>query len=158
MFRVKQLKPVEYPLVNRFYKVQGYKGKARGNENIFVLQQSQIVAALRLVPLTDQWLLRGLWVDYALRRQGLGLALLNGIIDFLTISHYYCFADQDVVPFYLKAEFISPNIQTLPVPILQRFKAYQQRNARLQALIWQSPSSLDAPLDLPKYQSHLPKT
>ncbi|MGI0119373.1 hypothetical protein [Zooshikella sp. RANM57] len=158
MFSVKQLKPVEYPLVNRFYKAQGYKGKARGNENIFVLQQPQIVAALRLTPLTDQWLLRGLWVDYMLRKQGLGLALLDGIIDFLTINHYYCFAEQDVVPFYLKANFIIPDIHTLPVSILQRFKAYQQRNTGLQALMWQRPSSLDAPLGLPKCQSHWLKT
>lgn len=154
MFNVKQLMPAEYPLVNRFYKAQGYKGKARGNEIVFTLQQRQIVAALRIVPLAEQWLLRGVWVDSKLRRQGLGQALLEGITPLLTMSEYYCFAEQNVVPFYLKVGFIMQDSHTLPVPILQRFKTYQQRNAQLHSLMWQRPSSPGEHLDQPECQSH----
>jgi len=101
-FIVEQVELIRLPLVNRFYKASRYSAKAGRGEKVYVLKQGpRIVAALRLVPKPNgYYFLRSMCVDPALRGQGLGTRLLQGIAQELAEFPCYCYPFEHLELFY----------------------------------------------------------
>ena len=125
---IEELQPVAYPLVNRFFKANGHKGKARSDERVFVFKhEGRIVAALRAFPKANGYLLRSVWVDIALREQGLGLQLTRNAVQALQPSSCWCYPYAHLRHFYIKAGLIERQPFEVPESISQPWKNYQSK-------------------------------
>ena len=69
-------KEPNFRAVNKFYKREKHKGSASGEERVFVISQqqgseeSEVIAAVRLVPYESYYWLRSLYIDHSLRGKG----------------------------------------------------------------------------------------
>ena len=123
------LAPIAFPLVNRFFKTNGHKSKAKGNERVWVLRQGEIVAALRACPKAHGYLLRSVWVSRAQRREGLGTTLLQHALRELPTC--WCYAYAHLERFYERAGFICVNPEQTPADIRKPYRRYQQQGLLL---------------------------
>ena len=131
-FQFSQLSQEQFPLVNRFYKANGHKGKARGNETLYVMRETQdIIAAVRLCPKRDGWLLRSLWVAKSRRGEGIGTMLLHNVL--ATPEHHpcWCYPYDHLKAFYQAAGFQQQPADEAPEQIREPFEAYQAKGNHL---------------------------
>ncbi|MFK0572362.1 GNAT family N-acetyltransferase [Endozoicomonas sp.] len=131
-FSVAELDHLAFPLVNRFFKENGHKGKARGGERAWIARNEQgvIVAGLRASPKSAGYLLRSVWVSGNARRQGIGSRLLNQTMKdmkSLASATCWCYPYSHLETFYRRAGFIFPEIESIPSDILQPYQRYQQQ-------------------------------
>ncbi|MCP4597257.1 GNAT family N-acetyltransferase [Neptuniibacter sp.] len=130
------------PALGRFYKRNGHKGKVQPNDICFWTERDQaIVAAARLQPVAGErnsLLLRGLWVDKALRRKGLGSELLQRITHYLQeqSSNCYCLAYANLENFYKRQRFNQPSIESCPSELLAQYHSYKKRGNNLTLLFY----------------------
>ena len=122
---IEELQPEAYPLVNRFFKANGHKGKARSNERVFVLRsESKIVAALRACPRSEGFLLRSVWVAISKRGCGYGLELVKKTVQVLSPSRCWCYPYQHLRHFYVLASFKELAPEAVPSDITLPWKSY----------------------------------
>ena len=122
---VKQVEHYSLPLVKQFYKKNGMRAQAPKGEAIFIASQdTQIIAALRLSPSGDDYLLRSMFVSTELRQQGIGSHLLQQIQDTLNSIECYCFPYSHLENFYQSAGFILVDIKSVPEAIRDKFLRY----------------------------------
>lgn len=122
---VKQAEHYSLPLIKQFYKKHGMRAQAPKGEAIYIAtQDSHIVAALRLSPAANGFLLRSMCVATELRQQGVGSYLLQQIQVELGKIDCYCFPYSHLKAFYTRAGFqlISPD--TAPEAIRDKFNRY----------------------------------
>ncbi len=101
--------------LNRFYKRNGHKGKARADDLCFWLEEDEvIVAALRLTPEQEYSLMRGVWVDKQRQREGLGSELIRRSFAFWPTLPCYCFPYAHLERFYHQLGF--SNAGSTPSP------------------------------------------
>lgn len=124
---------LQSPLLGRFYKRNGYKGKIQPEDLCYWLERKgEIVAAARLLVDTSEathfLLLRGLWVHKTMRGQKLGSQLLGTIHTYAEQANknLYCLAFPHLENFYSVNSF--KKIQTNMLP--DKIKDMQQRYAR----------------------------
>lgn len=128
--------------LGRFYKRNGHKGKIQPNDICFWTERDQaIVAAARLLPVAGEknsLLLRGLWVDKALRRKGLGSELLQRITHYLQKQQRdcYCLAYCHLETFYTNQSFNRPAIGSCPTELLTQYHSYKKRGNDLTLLLY----------------------
>lgn len=131
-FRVEE--PEDYSVVDRFYRMQGYKVKTAANESIYTIhialendQASNIVAAVRLIPqLSGHFWLRNLLVAKNYRGKGIASALIRQLLPLHEPLGCYCFALPHLEHFYYRLGF---NVQPeyCPDDILQKYHQYRAR-------------------------------
>ncbi len=122
----------QYPLVNRFYKANGHKGKARGNETVYVIRDSQtIIAAARLCPKRDGWLLRSVWVAETQRGEGIGSKLLREIMAISENHPCWCYPYDHLEAFYAASGFTVLSADEVPDDIRGPFETYRQKGSRI---------------------------
>lgn len=94
-------------LVNRFYKINGDKSKARPGELVIIAyQDGVVVAALRLQAKRCSWYcLRGVCVAKSERGQGIGKRLLREASAILKPINIYCFTFPYLRGFYQDCGF-----------------------------------------------------
>ncbi|MBV0934513.1 GNAT family N-acetyltransferase [Marinobacterium weihaiense] len=107
-------------VLNRFYKRNGHKGKARPGDHAFVLHlNGQVLAGVRFEVMAEGWLMRGLWVHRNWRGQGLGRQLLQGCEVQWSAQPCYCYPYRELAAFYTRIGFVAveehvaPRLQTL---------------------------------------------
>ncbi len=129
LFKVEELNPIAFPLVNRFFKENGHKGKARGDERIWVIrdQQGDILAGLRASQKSAGYLLRSVWVGNHVRRQGIGSLLLTATLSDLKFEACWCYPYPHLETFYMAAGFVLPAIESVPTDILEPYQRYQKQ-------------------------------
>lgn len=135
-----ELPSLALPMVNRFFRDNGHKGKARGGERVFVLkkqsretadssgQQGNIIAALRACPKSRGYLLRSVWVDLRMRRLGLGCRLLTETLRLLSPAPCWCYPYAHLEAFYLKSGFTVYPSDQVPEDIAQPFERYRDQS------------------------------
>lgn len=126
---VEELNPITFPLVNRFFKENGHKGKARGDERVWVVrdQQGDILAGLRASQKPAGYLLRSVWVGNHVRRQGIGSLLLTATLSDLKSETCWCYPYPHLETFYMTAGFVFPVIESVPADIMEPYQRYQQQ-------------------------------
>jgi len=105
------------------------RAQAPKNELIYsarLQQQSAqpLVAALRLSPLGNDYLLRSMCVAVERRRRGIGLQFLQALQPVLASHKVYCFPFSHLVDFYQQANFTLISTEDAPAAIADRFLRY----------------------------------
>nr|WP_246814184.1 GNAT family N-acetyltransferase [Ferrimonas balearica] len=118
------LSPVQAPLASRFYAAEGQKERARRDERIAVLRDADgtIIAAARLSPRGDAWLLRALQVARHCQGQGLARQLMQFVLS--QPQPLWCFSLPHLQPFYRSLGFVVPDAAGVPAAIADPFAAY----------------------------------
>ena len=123
---IQLLDPIKLKLVNKFYKQSRNSGKASRSDQVWVIRNPQeIVAALRLIDVKCDLLLRSMCVKPELRKQGLGTFLLEGIVDALAIKDCYCYPFTHLVTFYRVAGFEEVAVDVVPEWISTPYHRYK---------------------------------
>jgi len=96
----------------------------KGDKIFTATVDNKLVAALRLVPTADCFLLRSMCVSAELRHQGIGTALLQAIQPELRQLACYCFPYSHLQAFYARADFMLYPADSTPQIIRDKFQRY----------------------------------
>ncbi|WP_257284513.1 GNAT family N-acetyltransferase [Endozoicomonas sp. SESOKO1] len=126
---VEELNPIAFPLVNRFFKENGHKGKASGNERVWVARcpKEKIVAGLRASPKSGGYLLRSVQVARDAQRKGIGSFFLRAALNDLNTINCWCYPFAHLEYFYQGAGFFKPEPDSVPPDILDPYLRYRQQ-------------------------------
>ena len=120
--------------VNQFYRRQKHKGSASGDERVFVIEHdSQIIAAVRLVPYEGYYWLRSLYVEQTLQGNKLGSQLLAYVHTHIT-QPIYCFPYLHLDHFYQQVGYQLINEDQMPHSILQLYTRYNRKGQGILAM------------------------
>jgi len=105
------------------------RAQAAKNDTVIIARDSQttaqkIIAALRLCPYEDSWLLRSMSVDQAYQARGIGLKILLESQQTLKDKGCYCFPYRHLQGFYQKAGFKLIHTDNASPAIQQLFQQY----------------------------------
>lgn len=116
------------PLVNKFYRTQRSPMRASHEDQPWVAERGEIVAALCLRPQAEGQWLTGLFVAPPLRQQGVARLLIEQALaqDALTT---WLFCHPQLSDFYLRLGF-SP-CHKLPAQLAERLARYQRSKSLL---------------------------
>lgn len=120
--------------VNKFYKSQKHKGSASADERVFVVQQngqmdgqntsqSNIIAAVRLVPYEDYYWLRSLYVEKSLQGNNIGSQLLLFVNQNIQQT-IHCFPYAHLKVFYQQCNYSLTELNDLPQALQQLYQRY----------------------------------
>lgn len=122
-----KLDKIKYPLVNKFYKRVYKKGMARKDDNVFVLQNTDIICIAKLKQLDNHLILTGVACDPQYRGRGYATRLLKKVLA-LESQTIYCFPYRYLGEFYLQFGFMEVSSNEVPPIIGERFNKYNQKN------------------------------
>lgn len=115
-----------------FYSLCGYGGGLSEKDTIFIARfEKRIVAAVRLCPEIDFFVLRGMQVFESFQRQGTGTRLLQVCIGHLANQVCYCIPWQHLNAFYQQARFQEVSSDEVPALLNQRFNDYLSRRMKV---------------------------
>lgn len=126
-YRFERLNPLRFPLVARFYKTHYPSGAPRKDEVIWTAEgEKGLCGAVRFRQFdTDRFqLLTGMLIAPELRRQKLGVALLEAVQEQIDLVPCYCLAFRHLVPLYQQAGFNVIDVQALPASLKGRYISY----------------------------------
>ncbi len=121
--------PESHPLIDRFYRAQGYKVKCGAKERVYAIaaESKGIIATARLVPQSSgHFWLRNLLVANDWRGQGIATGLMLQLLPNLAPQGCYCFALPHLTDFYSTLGF-TQNPAHCPEDILRTYKTYRSR-------------------------------
>ena len=128
----KQAESFTLPLVKRFYKQNGMRAQAPKSDLIYIARlNGHIVAALRLHPVGNNYLLRSMCVDTRQRQQGIGTALLSYCQKALCEINCYSFPFEYLQNFYGQANFKPCKIESTPHDIALKFTRYLENGKKI---------------------------
>lgn len=137
-YRMEKLLPVQYPLVNRFYKHCGYRINCGRLEHVYALREmpsSELHAAVRFLPQHDYWVMRNVCVVTHRRRGGLARLLLEQTLQLsLQPADHpgcYCFSLGPLQGFYQSLGFQLMLPEQTPTPIAESYRRYSQHQPDL---------------------------
>lgn len=134
-----EFKLAEYytlPLVKQFFKKNGMRAQAPKGDIIYIATLNNlIVAALRLQPVNNCFLLRSMCVSREQRNTGIGSALLQFLQSELTKTCCYSFPYEHLADFYLRANFQLCDTALAPQAISNKFERYLENGKKLILMI-----------------------
>ncbi|MGX5220130.1 GNAT family N-acetyltransferase [Pseudomonas sp. S9] len=136
--RVRLLPEALKPLANKFYGAHRSKMKATHEDQVWVVEHTQIIAALCLRPVASGHWLTSLFVAPEHRLQGHARELIKAVTSSCN-STVWLFCHPSLSEFYQASGF-SPEVQ-LPEQLSQRLARYQ-RSKSLIALAAQTSQAL----------------
>lgn len=131
---LKEWQGENFRAVNQFYRRQKHKGSASGDERVFVIEHdSQIIAAVRLVPYEGYYWLRSLYVEQTQQGKKLGSQLLAYLDQHIT-QPIYCFPYLHLDHFYQQAGYQLIGEDKMPQSILQLYTRYNRKGQGILAM------------------------
>lgn len=121
------------PLVNKFYKANRGRSRAKSSDKVWVVRQNnELVAALRVVPLCGHEFLTGVQVAVNKQGQGIATGLLTQVFEKLyeadnparLMKPCYTFPYSHLVGFYSCLGWQVMAEDDLPKPLQTRFARY----------------------------------
>ena len=148
MWRVDSISKEMVPLVNKFYKANRGRARARSSDKVWVVRDNgELVAALRVVQLSGHEFLTG--VQVALDKQGLGIAtaMLTQVFEHLhangLVKPCYTFPYVHLIEFYRRLGWVEIGKDELPKPLQTRFERYLGQGRDIGAMILHAPIGND---------------
>ena len=136
-FKVEPIDKQMVPLVNKFYKVNRGRARAKSSDKVWVMRErGELVAALRVVQLSGHEFLTGVQVALAKQGQGIATSLLTQVFEKLygpdhsqqqeqvKVKPCYTFPYRHLVGFYERLGWQSIDSDDLPIPLQTRFARY----------------------------------
>ena len=117
-----------WPLMNKFYRAHQSSMKASKDAQLWVARQEQIIAGLCLRPMASGYWLTGLFVDPAVRGQGIATTLVNAATSQCE-GMVWLFCDPELQGLYEKMGF-SLEVD-LPHALYERLVRYQRNKAMI---------------------------
>ena len=127
------------PDVSTFYNAVGYGGGVTDADiTIAAKLNGRVIGAVRLCDEAGVTVLRGMQVDPACQRKGIGRSLLDHCIPYLNRRTAYCLPYEHLVQFYGRGGFVIAPPATLPSFLAGRLAAYALSGQRTLAMKRQS--------------------
>ncbi len=128
--------PSEFALAQAFYDSCGYEGAAIREDDQVVIAKSatNIVGVGRLCREHGVLVLRGMQIQAAFRRQGLGSRLLAGLVAQVGQEPCYCLPYDHLGAFYAQAGFSAVSGPQLPDFLAQRLASYLALGRKVMAM------------------------
>jgi N-acetylglutamate synthase-like GNAT family acetyltransferase len=134
ILKVEEISLEMHPLVEHFYRDNGYKFRCGRQERLFVVRYYQdtikqhIIAAARLVPRQQgAYWLRNMLVTKEKRNSGVGSYFMREILAGIAPGGCYCFALFQVVDFYQRLGFSIGTPDQCPPDIAAEYRKYKSR-------------------------------
>ncbi|MCU1748322.1 GNAT family N-acetyltransferase [Pseudomonas sp. 6D_7.1_Bac1] len=118
-----QLAEPLWPLLNKFYRTHQSSMKAVRDAQLWVGKRGEIIAGLCLRPMAEGFWLTGLFVDPALRGQGIAAALMAQALLPIT-APVWLFCHPDLRAFYERNGFTANPL--LPYALAERLARYNR--------------------------------
>ncbi len=115
--------PAEHSLADQFYRLHGSRMKTRPTHQVWVVRTDALHACLCLQPIAHGHWLTSLFVDPALRGQGIAQQLLDNACASVA-GPVWLFCHPDLQLLYAKRGFVV--CRALPSPLADRLKRYQR--------------------------------
>lgn len=128
------LPALQRPLLAKFYRAHRAGMRARGEAQIWVAKERDIVGALSLSPVAGGHWLTGLYVAPALRGRAIAGRLIKAALGELHGS-VWLFCDPDLVGFYQRLGFAEAD--DLPQSLADRLERYRQTKALIALVVAQ---------------------
>lgn len=133
---IQLLSNIALPLVNKFYKANKARGKAKGNDRVYVIRdKSEIVGAARVVDISGHDFLTTVQVGELYQRQGIATQLISHICK-MQSKPLFTFPYQHLMALYLRLGFEEVEAEQLPKPLLQRFGRYQTQGRDITGAVY----------------------
>lgn len=122
------LLPLEIPLANKFYRVNGFRRKAKRNELCGVMRDAKkrIIASAYVREYQTFKLLAGVAVSPTFQRQGVARSLLLNMSNQFG-KNLYTFPYERLQKLYQAVGFIEVLQMQVPAPVLQLCKKYRNQ-------------------------------
>ena len=117
------LPDVQRPLLEKFYRAHRTPMRARGEAQMWVARQPDIVGALCLTPVAGGHWLTGLFVAPAERGRGVAAGLIAAALTSVE-GNVWLFCEPELRGFYQRTGFVE--IQDLPQELATRLARYRQ--------------------------------
>lgn len=130
----------ELAAVRAFYERAGYGGGAADADLTFAAKVGdRLVGVVRLCEEDGIIVLRGMHIDPACQRQGIGRALLMHCAPHLDAGAAYCLPYAHLAGFYGQAGFVPVEPEAIPVFLRKRLAAYLASGQQVLAMHRASP-------------------
>ena len=127
MAEVGPINQEQFDEVISLYERVGYgAGLATDDLVIGARVAHDLVGVVRLATENEILLLRGMYVLNEFQRQGIGLAMLHAVEDFLGNRECWCIPYAHLGSFYMNAGFVERTIDAAPGFLAERLKAYSE--------------------------------
>jgi GNAT superfamily N-acetyltransferase len=117
------LADVQRPLLAKFYRAHRSPMRAKGEAQVWVARQREIVGALCLTPVADGHWLTGLFVAPAERGRGVASRLIAAALTSVE-GNVWLFCEPELGGFYLRMGFV--DTEDLPEELAGRLARYRQ--------------------------------
>jgi len=125
--QIEQVPATQLGWVDHFYKSCGEKVRCGRRDRVYILRQSApILAAARLLPVPERWLLRNLTVAPSHRRRGLARQLMQALLQQHSNLPLCCYALAELEGFYRSLGFTRSLVEQHPAEITQPFMRYRE--------------------------------
>jgi len=130
----KLLSPL-FPLAKQFYKHAKYHSHIGREDEVYVIrdetQNNQIIAAVRLVRMSDYLILRSMVVSPNRRGEGVGKVLLKYLRPAIGDRECWCFPFEWLETLYASIGFSTIENKHCPPDILQKYLQYISQGRKL---------------------------
>jgi GNAT superfamily N-acetyltransferase len=127
---IRQASPEEYELVSAHYKICGYRGGLEDNDQVFVAIDEQLIGAVRICIENDVKVLRGMYLKPEFQQKGIGVSMLNYLVQHTEMSGCYCLPYKHLIEFYGKIGFEEISPKDAPGFLAERLKKYRGNGNR----------------------------
>jgi predicted N-acetyltransferase YhbS len=118
-----------------FYRTAGYGGGVSADDiTLAATTEGRIVGAVRLCKEAGVTVLRGMQVDAAFQRQGIGRKLLRHCLPHLEGGVAYCLPYAHLAAFYGEAGFVPASPAMLPPFLAERLAGYLRKGQKVIAM------------------------
>ena len=130
MATLRQASDDDLERVDAFYRGEGFGSEASSEHVIYLAEdEGEIVGVVRLVPVEDYLVLRGMMVRSAYRRQGIGKGLLAALVPHMDGQTVYCLPWAHLEDFYAGVGFETIPLEDCPNVLRDRLDRHFQRLA-----------------------------
>ena len=131
-YHFSHLEPPLFPLAKKFYKSARYPSNIGREDEVYVVRHNNIiVAALKLVKLDQYLILRSMVVSPLYRRSGVGLFMLNHLVEKLESRECWCFPFNGLETFYGAIGFKVRLPDNSPNIIQQKYQQYFSQGKKI---------------------------